>query len=521
MPRLPIEGLVEKKPYGRLKIALLLLVGAAIAFGIFVATRPKAKRLQKDASSESLPDVEREALKGISRKETATYPTWKGPHTHQGKGIRPSAFSAGIWKKIEAMDPQLRKWRHALHAHPELANRETWTSRYLAGSLGALKVELHKVPGSTGLVAAIRGRPGPVVALVAGMDALPIRETLNQPYASKVQTVFRGKKTFVSHTGGRDIEMTLLLGVATVLSSMDDRLPGTVLLLFQPASEQTPAGEVPGADALLRALVQSKIKMEALFWMSAKPQIRIGRLLVPEGRQWMGMTKIRVVVTGRGAGTCKKRGGAGCADPVLAASQLLVNLQAQMARQIARPGAVHLTVHSLRAQTKEGLAANRVVIEAVLKWRDTTARNQALSLLDRTTRGLSVSSAVRAAVTTQNLRKMVPSDPALAQWVLPTARRALGPSGVLTVPLSPPGVGFARYRRLVPAVALGLGTHSRRLGSKRRLKTATFDVDEECLSVGVHLLANIALDYLLERSRTSMRTPARSRRVAASPVQPR
>ena len=163
MPRLPIEGLVEKKPYGRLKIAILLLVGAAIAFGIFVATRPKAKRLQKDASSESLPEVEREALKGISRKETATYPTWKGPHAHQGKGIRPSAFSAGIWKKIEAMDPQLRKWRHALHAHPELANRETWTSRYVAGVLGALKVELHKVPGSTGLVAAIRGRPGPVV----------------------------------------------------------------------------------------------------------------------------------------------------------------------------------------------------------------------------------------------------------------------------------------------------------------------------------------------------------------------
>ncbi len=515
MPRLPIEGLVEKKPYGRLKVVLVLGALAGVAFGIFVATRPKVG--QTESGGEDSKVVRRGGSgpmplsRSRGRSDRRPLPAWKGPARQADGAVRPSPYSAGIWKQVEALDPRLRKWRRALHEHPEPANRETWTSRFLAGILGALKVSVRKVPGSTGLVATIKGGAGPVVALVAGMDGLPVREVRDRPYASARRVTFRGKKVWMSHAGGRDVEMTILLGVAKVLSSMDDRLPGTLLLVFQPASEQTPPGESSGARAMVRSGISMQPPVEAIFWMSARPEVRIGKVLVPEGRWWQGMTRLRIRITARDSRACASRpAGATCADPVLAASQLLVNLQTQMVRQGSE--SAQLTVHAMQAQGKEGLNARRVVIEGALRWRDQDARHRAVALIRRVVKGITVASGVSLHLDIEPLGRFVPSDPALVRWALPTLRRALGPGGVIPAPLGAPGLGFEKYRRIAPAMALGLGTHSAKLKRVRRLGAADFDVDEECLSVGVHVMANVVLDYLLARAKT--RPPGAGRRVS-------
>jgi len=135
-------------------------------------------------------------------------------------------------------------WRRDFHQHPELSNREFRTAEKIAAFLKTLGLDVQTEVAHTGVVGLLRCRDqGPVVALRADMDALPVTEALDLPFASRVKAEYNGQEVGVMHACGHDAHMAMLMGTAHVLSALQDRLPGSVKFIFQPAEEGTPEGE--------------------------------------------------------------------------------------------------------------------------------------------------------------------------------------------------------------------------------------------------------------------------------------
>ena len=164
-------------------------------------------------------------------------------------------------------------WRRDLHAHPELGNREFRTAGIIAEHLRSLGMEVQTEVAHTGVVGILRGGlPGPVVALRADMDALPVTELVDLPFASKVTTEYNGQEVGVMHACGHDNHMAVLMGVAEVLAGMRERLPGTVKFIFQPAEEGAPAGEEGGASLMVQEGVLENPRPDAIFGLHVWPQ---------------------------------------------------------------------------------------------------------------------------------------------------------------------------------------------------------------------------------------------------------
>src|SRR5918994_32121 len=156
--------------------------------------------------------------------------------------------------------------RRDIHQHPELGNREVRTAKIVADRLRALKIDVTEKVAHTGVIGLLRGgKPGKVVALRADMDALPVTEQVDLPFASKVRTTYNGQEVGVMHACGHDAHVAILLGVAEVLAGMRRELPGTVKFIFQPAEEGAPQGEEGGAGLMVKEGVLDNPKVDAIF----------------------------------------------------------------------------------------------------------------------------------------------------------------------------------------------------------------------------------------------------------------
>src|SRR4051812_31344885 len=159
-----------------------------------------------------------------------------------------SPLAAEIDRRAKAIEPQVLAWRRDFHEHPELSNRESRTGKIVADYLKTLGLDVQYPVANTGVVAVLKGgKPGPVVALRADMDALPVTEVVNVPFRSTVKAQYNGQEVGVMHACGHDAHTAMLMGAATVLAGMKDRIPGTVKFIFQPAEEGAPPGEPAGA----------------------------------------------------------------------------------------------------------------------------------------------------------------------------------------------------------------------------------------------------------------------------------
>jgi amidohydrolase len=332
------------------------------------------------------------------------------------------------------------------------------------------------------------------------MDGVAVREKNPVSYASQRKQLLDGKKVWVSHAAGHDVEMAVLIGVARILASHRDVMPGSVKLIFQPAAEGVPKGEDGGARAMVLEGVLGEPRVEALFSLVCQPSLRIGLVGMPEDRWWRGMTHFKIRVRGAGLASCLRPESAGCVDPVLVASQLVVALQTQIPRQVAGEG-VRLTVGGIRADAHQGRLPEVVELEGTLRWKERGDARRTMSFIRRSAKGTAMSSNARIQVTFNEGQRMIPSDPELVDWILPTARRVLGRRGVAFGSAGLASESFATFRRHVPAALMQLGTHSKKLKFKRKLRTSRFNVDEETISVGVHFLSNVVLDYLLDHAK--------------------
>jgi len=193
---------------------------------------------------------------------------------------------ADLERELAAVKDQLIAWRRDIHQHPELGNRETRTAALVAKVLRDLDVDSVRTGiAYTGVVGVLEGgKPGPVIALRADMDALPVTEQTGLPFASKVTTTFRGETVGVMHACGHDTHVANLLATATVLSRLRADLPGTVMFIFQPAEEGAPEGEEGGAELMLREGLFADLKPEAVMGLHVTSNLNTGRIGWRAGR---------------------------------------------------------------------------------------------------------------------------------------------------------------------------------------------------------------------------------------------
>src|SRR4029079_6416669 len=166
-----------------------------------------------------------------------------------------------------------------LHQYPELSNREVKTSKFVEDHLRGFGIEVRTGIAKTGVVGILKGgQPGPVVGLRADMDALPVTERNSLPFASKETAEFNGQKVGVMHACGHDSHAAMLLGTATILAGMKDKVKGTVVFIFQPAEEGPPAGETGGAPDMVKEGVMDNPKMDAIFGIHINALTEIGKI---------------------------------------------------------------------------------------------------------------------------------------------------------------------------------------------------------------------------------------------------
>ena len=212
---------------------------------------------------------------------------------------QPVHLDREIDQGVAAVADSVVAWRRDIHQHPELGNRETRTARLVADRLRRLGLEVRTGVANTGVIAVLRGaKPGPVIALRADMDALPVTEPEGLPFASKVRTLYNGRDVGVMHACGHDTHVAMLLGVATVLAGLRRDLPGTVKFLFQPAEEGPPAGEQGGAQLMIKEGALDDPKPDAIFGLHVEPGPS-GRLEVRSGATLASSDGLRIVVHGR------------------------------------------------------------------------------------------------------------------------------------------------------------------------------------------------------------------------------
>src|SRR5204862_1685129 len=189
----------------------------------------------------------------------------------------PAAFNAAV----ERVEPRVVAWRRDFHQNPELGNRELRTAKIVADHLRSLGIEVREKVAHTGIVGLLQGpsaRSGPVIALRADMDALPVTEEVDVPFASKVKTEWSGQPCGVMHACGHDAHTAILMGVAEVLAGMRERLPGTVKFIFQPAEEGPPEGEKGGAQLMIEEQCMEHPKVGAIFGLHVTSTHHVGRI---------------------------------------------------------------------------------------------------------------------------------------------------------------------------------------------------------------------------------------------------
>lgn len=409
---------------------------------------------------------------------------------------QPDALRAEIDRRVAEIQEKVVAWRRDLHAHPELGNREFRTSELIAEHLRTLGMEVMTGVAHTGVVAVLRGgRPGPVVALRADMDALPVTEMVDLPFASKVRTEYNGQEVGVMHACGHDNHMAILMGVAEVLAGMRERLPGTVKFLFQPAEEGAPEGERGGADLMIEEGALENPRPDAIFGLHVMP-LPTGFIGYRPGGALASVQTLYITVRGRQThGAMPWRG----VDPIVTSAQIILGLQTLVSRQadITQAPAV-VTIGQIDGGVRSNIIPDSVVMVGTVRTLDPEMRAQIEEGIHRTAEEIARSAGATAEVRLTEPLPVTYNDPELTGRMLPTLERVAGPGMAEEVPPITGSEDFSYYQQEVPGLFFFLGVvpDSVPLEDAAPNHSPYFFADETALPVGVRALANLAVDFL-------------------------
>jgi len=413
----------------------------------------------------------------------------------QGPAARPdtAALRAEIDRRASQVAPKVVAWRRDIHQHPELSGQEVRTARLVADHLRAVGMEVRTDVGGHGVIGVLRGgRPGPVAALRADMDALPVTEEVDLPFKSTVRTTYNGQEVGVMHACGHDTHVAILMGAAEVLAGVRDRLPGTVKFIFQPAEEGGPEG---GAGPMIRDGALENPKVDAIFGLHVGPGPH-GSLRYRAGPLLAAGDNFRIVVRGKQTHAAAPWKGV---DPLVVGAQILLGLQTLVSRQVDLTTApAILTVGAFNGGVRQNIIPDSAVMIGTIRTFDEGMRKELHARLTRTAESIARSAGATAEVRIDVGVPVTINDPALTARMLPTLRRAAGPGNASEGPLVTASEDFSRFAQKVPAlfVFLGVTPKSQDWRTAAPNHSPRFFADEGALPVGVRAMAGLAVDYL-------------------------
>ncbi|HTH23466.1 MAG TPA: amidohydrolase [Vicinamibacterales bacterium] len=420
-----------------------------------------------------------------------------GQSSISGQTAVPANPLAADVEKISAeINPQVVAWRRDFHKNPELGNRETRTSKIIADELRKLGFEVTTGVATTGVVGVLRGgRPGPVVALRSDMDALPVTEQVDVPFKSTAKAMWNGVETGVMHACGHDNHMAILLGTATALARMKDRLPGTVKVIFQPAEEGPPPGETGGAEQMVKESVLENPKVDAVFGLHVFPY-RSGAIVYRPGPLMASADSFLIKVKGRQTHGAVPWGGI---DPIVVGSQIVMGLQTIISRSVnitEAPAVV--TVGRFTGGNRSNIVPEEIELEGTIRAFDENVRKDIQRRVGLIATNIAESAGATATVTYSLGYPVTRNDEKLTERMLPTLRRAAGAENVQLGPLTGTAEDFSFFQQKVPGMFFFLGvTPKDQDPSKAAMNhSPLFFADEAALPVGVRVMTNLALDYL-------------------------
>ncbi len=396
-----------------------------------------------------------------------------------------------IEARMPTVMPKVVAWRRDIHEHPELGNQEVRTAGIVADHLRKLGFEVKTGVGITGVVGVLRGgKPGPVVALRADMDALPVTEQVDLPFRSKVKAQWQGAEVGVMHACGHDNHVAILMGVAEVLAGMKAQVPGTVKFLFQPAEEG-----LGGAQAMVDAGALGDPAPNAVFGLHVWP-FTVGSIGVRVGPQMAAGGNFTIVVKGRQTHGSQPWSGI---DPIVVASQIVLGLQTIASRQVNvayLPSVI--TVGQITGGNRSNIIPDSVVMLGTLRTFDDAMRTDIAARITRTAQQIAASAGATALVTIDKGGLVQANDTTLTERMLPTLKRTAGVGGLQMIGPVMGSEDFPVFAKNIPSVFffLGVTPKGKDVATASPNHSPLFFADEGALETGVRAMANLATDFL-------------------------
>ncbi len=401
------------------------------------------------------------------------------------------ALSADIETRLAQVMPKVVAWRRDIHEHPELSFEETRTAALVEKHLRALGLEVRANVGKTGVVGVLRGgKPGPVVALRADMDALPVTEQVDLPFRSRVRAQYNGAEVGVMHACGHDNHVAILMGVAEVLAGMKAQIPGTITFIFQPAEEG-----LGGANAMVADGALENPKPSAIFGLHVWPS-PLGSLSTRAGGFMAAADDLEIVVKGRQTHGSQPWSGV---DPIVVAAQIVLGLQTVASRQVdvtAAPAVI--TVGMIQGGNRGNIIPDSVIMIGTIRTFDANMRSEIHTRVKRTAEDIATSAGATARVVVNARGLITQNDAALLEKMTPTLQRTAGDGGFRTVNPVTGSEDFPAFTKDIPGLFyfLGVAPKGKDQKSQPANHSPLFFADEAALPTGVRAMANLAIDYL-------------------------
>ncbi len=404
---------------------------------------------------------------------------------------------AQIDARAAALEPRVIAWRRDLHQHPELSNREVRTAGVVAGHLQALGLKVQTGVAHTGVVGLLdTGRRGPVIALRADMDALPVTEEVDVPFASRSRSSFNGQEVGVMHACGHDCHVAILMGVAELLAGMRQQLAGSIKFIFQPAEEGPPPGEDGGAALMIRQGVLENPKPDVIFGLHVFAGVEAGTIAYRPGPAMASSDRIRVTVTGRQThGALPWRG----VDPIVISSQIVLGLQTIISRQVdvsLEPAVV--SIGAIKGGVRDNIIPETVEMLGTVRTFNEDMRADIHARIRNTVELIARSGGARAHVHFDNAYPVTVNDVPLTERMVPTLQRVAGADKVFVGQKITGYEDFSYYQQKIPGFFyfLGITPKGTERGQSAPNHSPRFFVDESALVLGVRSLAHLTLDYM-------------------------
>lgn len=408
-------------------------------------------------------------------------------------------LSAAIQTAAAKIEPKCIAWRRQLHQNPELGNREFKTAKLIADHLRSLGLEVKEGVAHTGVVGLLRGgKPGPVIGLRADIDALPVVERVNLPFASKAKGEYNGQPVGVMHACGHDTHVAMLMSVAEILTGMKNDLSGTIKFVFQPAEEGAPKGEEGGAELMIKEGVMDNPKVDVMFGVHINAQTEVGKITYRPGGFYASVNDMKITVKGRQA-----HGAAPwhSIDPIVVSAQIINNLQTIVSRNLdITENAGVVTIGAINGGNRSNIIPEQVEMLGTIR---ALKNEDEKMLIDRIRTIVTKTAEAAGATATAEIPysahyPVTYNNEALTALMLPSLQKAAGTQNVTTIPPKTGAEDFSFFQQKVPGLFINVGGMPKGGDPKKTPShhTPDFYIDESGMQTGIKAFLFFVTDYM-------------------------